>query len=434
MNPCYVGMIGIGVLLALFSLGMPVAYAMGLVGFVGFAYLSNSTAALSLLAQDIFHTFANYPLSVIPMFIFMGIFAFTSGISQKLYKTAYTCVGEFRGGLTMATVLACAGFSAICGSTSATAATMGKIALPEMNRYNYDHRLSTGSIAAAGTLGILIPPSNALIIYAILTEESIGQLLISGVLPGILITILFVATVYIICRRNPQAGPPGAKTSGQAKLRSLTGMIDTAILFLLVIGGIFMGWFSPTQAGAIGAVGALLIGIARRQVSPREFFGAVKEGLRIACMVIFLITGGIIFGHFMAISRIPFELSQWLVDLAIPPYAVIIAMLFLYFVGGFFMDSLALMVVSLPIFFPVVQQFGFDSIWFGVMLIVLGEMGVITPPVGVNVFIIKGLAPDIPLGTIFKGIFPFLYALIIAAAVIFIFPQIATFLPSFISY
>ena len=214
----------------------------------------------------------------------------------------------------------------------------------------------------------------------------------------------------------------------------MTGMIDTAILFLLVIGGIFMGWFSPTQAGAIGAVGALLIGVVRRQVTPRAFFEAVKEGLKIACMVIFLITGGIIFGHFMAISRIPFELSQWLVELSIPPYAVIIAMLFLYFVGGFFMDSLALMVVSLPIFFPVVQQFGFDPIWFGVMLIVLGEMGVITPPVGVNVFIIKGLAPDIPLGTIFRGIFPFLYALIIAALLIFIFPHIATFLPGFISY
>ena len=215
MNPCYVGMMGIAVLLGLFSLGMPVAYAMGLVGFVGFAYLSNSTAALSLLAQDIFHTFSNYPLSVIPMFIFMGIFAFSSGISQKLYKTAYTCVGELKGGLTMATVLACASFSAICGSTSATAATMGKIALPEMNKYGYDHKLSTGSIAAAGTLGILIPPSNALIIYAILTEQSIGQLLISGVFPGILITILFIATVIIICRRNPAMGPPGPRPPGR---------------------------------------------------------------------------------------------------------------------------------------------------------------------------------------------------------------------------
>jgi C4-dicarboxylate transporter DctM subunit len=434
MNPVFMGIAGIGVLLLLFVLGMPVAYAMALVGFIGFAYLSNPLAALSLLAQDIFGQFSSYPFSVIPMFIFMGIFAFSSGISQKVYKTAYTWVGELRGGLTVATVLACGAFAAICGSSSATAATMGKIALPEMKKYKYDSKLAAGSIAAAGTLGILIPPSNALIVYAILTEQSIGKLLIAGVLPGILVTLLFVLTVVILCLRNPSLGPPGSPTSWGAKLKSTTGMIDTVILFLLVIGGIFLGWFGPTQAGAIGAVGALLIGVFKRQLDWDKFIKAGKEGLRTSCMVIFLLTGGVIFGHFMAISRIPFVLAQELVMLPIPPTAIIIAMMFLYFIGGFFMDSLALMVVSLPIFFPVVQQFGFDPIWFGVVLVVLGEMGVITPPVGVNVFIIKGIATEVPLGTIFRGILPFLYALIIAAVLLFIFPQIVTLLPGFITY
>ena len=434
MNSIAAGILGIVLLLILFLLRMPVSFAMAFVGFVGFAYLSGPGPAMSLLAQDIYHTFSSYPLSVIPMFILMGTFAFASGISQRLYKTTYTWVGQLRGGLTMATVFACAGFGAICGSSTATAATMGKIALPEMKKYNYDDALSTGTVAAAGSLGILIPPSTIFIVYGILTEGSIGKLFIAGVLPGILLSLFFAATVVILCQRNPAIGPPGVPTSWKEKLRALTGIIETIILFLLTIGGLFLGWFSPTQAGAIGAAGALIIGLARRQLSWQKFIEAGKEGLRTACMVIFIITGAVVFGHFMAVSTIPFMLADWLAELPIHPIAVMGVIIFIYFIGGFFMDSMALIVVTIPIFFPVVMELGFDPIWFGVIIVLVAEMGVITPPVGVNVFVIKGIAPDVPLETIFKGIFPFLAALVIVTIILVVFPQIATFLPSFITY
>ncbi len=434
MSPVTAGIAGIGLLILLFLLRMPVAFAMAFVGVVGFAYLADPGPALSLLAQDIFEQFSSYPLSVIPMFILMGTFAFASGISRRLYETNYTWMGQLRGGLTMATVLACAGFAAICGSTTATAATMGKIALPEMKKYKYDDTLATGTVAASATLGILIPPSTILIVYGILTEESIGKLFIAGVLPGLLLSLFFVATVALLCVRNPDIGPPGTPTRWKDKLRATIGVIETLILFLLALGGLFLGWFSPTQAGAIGAGGALLIGLARRQLSWRTFFEAGKEGLRTACMVIFIITGAVIFGHFMAVSTIPFVLANWLGELPINRMAVMGVIIFIYFIGGFFMDSMALVVVTIPIFFPVVRQLGFDPIWFGVIVVLVSEMGVITPPVGVNVFVIKGIAPDVPLETIFKGIFPFLVALIIVTIILVIFPQIATFLPSFVSY
>lgn len=434
MSPVVTGIAGIGLLLLLFLLRMPVAFAMAFVGVAGFAYLSDPGPALSLLAQDIFEQFSSYPLTVIPMFILMGTFAFASGISRRLFDTTYTWVGQLRGGLTMATVLACAGFAAICGSTAATAATMGKIALPEMKKHNYDNALATGTVAAAGTLGILIPPSTILIVYGILTEESIGKLFIAGVLPGLLLSLFYAATVVLLCLRNPDLGPPGAPTNWREKLRATTGIIEAVILFLLAIGGLFLGWFSPTQAGAIGAGGALLIGLGRRQLSWKKFFEAGKDGLRTACMVLFIITGAVIFGHFMAISTIPFVLADWIGQLPMSPMGVMGVIIFIYFIGGFFMDSMALIVVTIPIFFPVVMKLGFDPIWFGVIIVLVAEMGVITPPVGVNVFVIKGIAPDIPLHIIFRGIFPFLGALIILTVLLMIFPGIATFLPSLVSY
>jgi C4-dicarboxylate transporter DctM subunit len=434
MSPATAGIIGIVLLVVLFLFRMPVAFAMALVGFVGFASLSTPEAALGLLGHDIFETFSSYPLSVIPMFILMGTFAFASGISKRLYRTAYAWIGHRRGGLTVATVFACAGFGAICGSSTATAATMGKIALPEMKKYNYDDTLATGTVAAAGTLGILIPPSTVLIVYGILTEESIGKLFVAGIVPGILLSIFFAATVAFLCWRKPAIGPPGTPSSWREKLKALTGIIEALILFILAIGGLFLGWFSPTQAGAIGAAGALLIGLARRQISWQAFVEAGKDGLRTSCMVIFIITGAVIFGHFMAVSRIPFMLADWLGELPIHPMAVMAMIVFIYFIGGFFMDSMGLIVVTIPIFFPIVQKLGFDPIWFGVIIVLTGEMGVITPPVGVNVFVIKGIAPDIPLERIFRGIMPFLVALIVFTILLMIFPQIATFLPSLVSY
>jgi C4-dicarboxylate transporter DctM subunit len=433
MNPVTIGIIGIAVLLLFFLFGMPIAFSMAFVGFAGFAYLAGLFPALSLLAQDIFGEFSSYPLSVIPMFILMGTFAFASGISKRLYETTYAWMGHRRGGLTIATVLACAGFAAICGSTAATAATMGKISLPEMKKYRYDDRLATGTVAAAGTLGILIPPSTILIVYGILTEESIGKLFIAGILPGILLSLAFVSTVVFLCLRNPALGPPGARVGWKKRFVATAGIVEAMILFLLTIGGLFLGWFSPTQAGAIGAGGALLIGLGRGQLTWRRFVEAGQDGLRTACMVIFIITGAVIFGHFLAVTTIPFLLADAVASLPIPPMGVMAVIIFIYFIGGFFMDSMALVVVTIPIFFPVVMKLGFDPIWFGVIIVLVAEMGVITPPVGVNVFVIKGIAPDIPLHIIFRGILPFLAALVIVTILLVVFPQIAMFLPSFVA-
>ncbi len=434
MSPEITGIVGIALLLFLFLLGVPVAFAMALVGVAGFAYLSGPGPALAVLAQDIFDSFSSYPLSVIPMFILMGSFAYASGISQRLYKTTHVWMGHFRGGLTIATVMACAGFAAICGSTAATAATMGKIALPEMKKYRYDDTLATGTVASAGTLGILIPPSTVLIVYGILVEESIGRLFLAGVLPGLLLSLFFVVTVALLCYRNPELGPPGSSTTWKEKIIAAGGIVEAVVLFLLAIGGLFLGWFSPTQAGAIGAGGALVIGLIRRNLTWQSFFEAGKEGLRTSCMVLFIITGAVIFGHFMAISTIPFLLADWVGNLPIHRMAIMSVIIFIYFIGGFFMDSMALIVVTIPIFFPIVQKLGFDSIWFGVIVVLVAEMGVITPPVGVNVFVIKGIAPDIPLNVIFRGILPFLAALIILTVIITLIPQIATFLPSLVTY
>jgi len=429
-----IGIIGIVVLLMTLVLRMPIAFAMTFVGFIGFSYLSGLGPGLSILARDIFTQFSSFPLSVIPMFILMGSFAFASGISGKLYKTAYTWVGQLRGGMTMATVVACAGFAAVCGSSTATAATMGKIALPEMKKYNYDDTLATGCIAAAGSLGILIPPSTIFIIYGIMTEQSIGKLFIAGVLPGMVLSLLFVLTVAVICMRNPALGPPGAPTSWRKKFASFAGIIDTVILFSGTIGGLFLGFFTPTQAGAVGSAGALLIGLARRKLTWQGFFEASKDALRTSCMVLFIITGAIIFGRFMAVSGLTSALAAWVDGLPLPTMAIMGVIIFMYFIGGCFMDSLALVVLTIPIIFPIVLRLGFDPIWFGVIIVLVNEMGVITPPVGTNVFVIKGIAPDIPLESIFKGIFPFLIALFICTAIILAFPQIATFLPSFITY
>ncbi|PKN65579.1 MAG: C4-dicarboxylate ABC transporter permease [Deltaproteobacteria bacterium HGW-Deltaproteobacteria-15] len=430
MTPETTGLAGIGLLVILFLLRMPVAFSMTVVGFLGFAYLNGMESALLLLPQDFFDTFSSYPLSVIPTFILMGSFAFASGISKRLYSASYTWVGHLRGGLTIATVLACSGFAAICGSTAATAATMGKIALPEMRKYKYDPSFATGTVASAGTLGILIPPSTVFIVYGILTEESIGKLFLSGLLPGAILTLLFIATVYGLCLRNPELGPAGPATTWREKLVAFSGIIEAIILFALAVGGLFLGWFSPTQAGGIGAFGALVIGLFRQGFNFRVTLEATRDGLRTACMVLFIIAGATVFGHFMAISNIPFELADWVGTLPIPTIAIMGVIIFIYFVGGFFMDSMALIVVTVPIFFPIVRTLGFDPIWFGVIIVLIAEMGVITPPVGVNVFVIKGIAPDIPLHHIFRGILPFLGALIVMAVLLMIFPQIATYLPS----
>lgn len=434
MSPVIIGIIGIGVLLLFFLLGMPLAFSMAFVGFIGFTYITNPIAGYSMLSRDIFEQFTSFPLSAITVYVLMGCYSYASGISRKLYNTAYVWVGQLTGGMTVATVVACAAFGAICGSSTATAATMGRIALPEMKRYKYSDQLATGCVAAAGTLGILIPPSTIFIIYGIMTENSIGKLFIAGVLPGALLTSLMIITVTIICLRDPSAGPKGPRFSWREKLVSLSGIIDTLILFIVTIGGLFLGFFTPTQAGAVGATGALLIGMARRNLTWKGFITSTKDGLLTACMIFFIITGATIFGKFMAISTITSAAADLVVQLDLSPIIIMGLIIILYFIGGCFMDSMPLIVLTLPVIYPICINLGFDPIWFGVIIVLVAETGVITPPVGVNVFVIKGISEGIPLETIFKGILPFLFAVIACIAIILAFPIIATLLPGFITY
>jgi tripartite ATP-independent transporter DctM subunit len=429
VDPVNAGILGIAFLVFLFLIRMPVAFAMAFVGFLGFSYLSSFQAGLKLLARDFFEQFSNFPLSAIPMFILMGSFAFASGIGKRLYDAAYTILGSLRGGLTMATVVACGFFAAICGSTAATAATIGKIALPEMKRYHYSETLATGCVASSGALGILIPPSTIFLVYGIMTEQSIGKLFVAGILPGIILTFLFVITVGLIVWRNPASAPAGASTNYKEKGKAFIGIFEALILFGLVIGGLFFGWFTPTQAGGIGAAGALAIGLVRRELNWRVFIESTRDGLRTSCMVLCVIAGATVFGHFMAVSTIPFVLADWVEQLPLPHMAIMGVIVFIYLIGGCFMDAMALVVLTVPVIFPVVVRLGFDPIWFGVIIVLVSEMGVITPPVGVNVYVIKGIAPEVPLEKIFKGIFPFLAAIIINTLILMAFPKLALILP-----
>jgi tripartite ATP-independent transporter DctM subunit len=423
------GIIGIIVLVVLLYSKMPVGFAMGFLGLVGFSYVVNFDAGLNLLARDVWDVFSSYNLTVVPLFVFMGQIAFHAGISRRLYDSAYVLLGHRRGGLAMTTVGACAGFSAICGSTNATAATMATVALPEMKRYGYDMGLATGTVAAAGSLGILIPPSVIFIVYGILTEQSIGKLFAAGILPGILLCLLFLMTIHLRVMKNPSLAPPGPKSSIREKFRSFAGILETLILFALVMGGIFFGLFTPTEAAAIGAFMTLLIAIIRKQLYWKEFVQSIADTTKISCMIMVIVTGAVIFGHFMAITRIPYMLADYVSSLPLPPHAIIGVIILVYLIGGCFMDSLAMIMLTIPIFFPVVQTLGFDPIWFGVVIVLITEMGVITPPVGINVYVVYGVARDVPLESIFKGVFPMLISLIVCNLLLILFPQIALWLP-----
>ena len=429
MSLTTIGIIGIAILIVLLFSRMPVGFVMAFVGLFGFSYVVNFSAGLSLLARDIWDVFSSYGLTVIPLFVFMGQIAFHAGISRRLYDSAYVLMGHRKGGLAMATVGACAGFAAISGSTNATAATMATVTLPEMKRYKYDMGLATGTVAAAGSLGILIPPSVIFIVYGILTEQSIGKLFAAGILPGILLSFLFLMTIHLQVRKNPSLAPPGPETDLKTKIKSFAGVLETLIIFGLVMGGIFFGFFTPTEAAAVGAFLTLMIAIIRRQLTWNGLVQSLADTTRISCMVMVIVTGATIFGHFMAITRVPFELAGWVASLPLPRSAVMMVIVLIYLFGGCFMDALAMIMLTIPIFFPVSQALGFDPIWFGVVIVLITEMGVITPPVGVNVYVVYGVAKDVPLEVIFKGVLPMVLALLVCNIIILVFPQIALFLP-----
>ena len=433
MDPVIVGLLGIGLLLLLFMLNMPVSFAMAFAGFLGFGYLVSWDAAASLLIRDIFTVLSEYPLNVIVLFVLMGSFAFASGMSGRLYASAHKLAGKLPAGLAVATILACSGFAAICGSTAATAATIGRVALPEMRRYGYSQRLATGCIASAGGIGILIPPSTIFIVYGILTEQSIGSLFAAGILPGLILTVLFVLTVFVLAFTDKDIAPAGQPSTFAEKIKAVWRISDIFLLFFLSIGGMFLGWFSPNQAAGVGAAGALLIGLMHRTLTWQKFFNATKEGVRTACMIMLLIAGADVFGKFMAVTTIPAKLTTWVSTLPLPAFGVMILICLCYLIGGCFIDAMALIMLTIPIIYPVVLHLNYDPIWFGVVIVLISQIAVVTPPVGVNVYVIKGIAPEVPIASIFRGTFPFIVAMVILLVGIICFPNLVLWFPNLLN-
>ena len=434
MNPIHIGIAGVILLIALLFSKFPVAFCMALVGLLGFGYLVSPAAALNIIIKDFYTVFSSYDLTVVPLFVFMGQILFYAGISRKLYDAAFTWFGHYKGGLAMATVGACASFSAICGSTNATAATMASVALPEMKRLKYRDELATGVVAAGGSLGILIPPSVIFIVYGIMTEQSIGKLFMAGILPGILLSLLFVLAIYIWVSLRPEIAPRIEKQSFKKRMRSLSGLVEVLALFLLVMGGLFVGIFTPTEAGAVGAFGGLVIPLVSRQLSWGGFLEALYSSTRTTCMILMIVAGATVFGHFLAVTTIPVTLSGWVVGLPLPSWGIMLVIMFFFLIGGCFMDALGMILLTIPIFYPVAIAIGYDPIWFGVVIVLVTELGVITPPVGINVYVVSGIAKDVPLEVIFKGTLPFVLALCTYLLVMTLFPQIALYLPSFVAY
>ena len=435
MSPVVVGIIGLALLLFFLAMRMPVGFAMALIGLSGFIYLVSSEGGLTMAARATWGQFASYHFSVVPLFILMGQFSFSSGISSRLYKSAYNWLGHFRGGLAMATIGACAGFAAICGSSTATVATMGAVSLPEMKRYKYDMRLATGSIAAGGSMGILIPPSVILIIYGIMTEQSIGRLFAAGFLPGLLEAFLYIVTISIICKLNPGLGPRGPKTPFKEKVTGLWGgTVETVAIFVVVIGGLFGGWFTPTEAAGVGAFFVLALSLVTRRLKWKGFTESIYTTTGTTAMIMIIVLGAVIFNKFVAVTRVPFALADWVVGLHLPPLVIMGMIIIVYLIGGCFMDALGLILLTVPIFFPVAVKLGFDPIWFGIIITRVSEIGVITPPVGINVYVMNAVAKDVPLVTIFRGIVPFLMADVVSMFLLVFFPQIVLFLPSIVQY
>ncbi len=431
LDPIVVGIIGTCVVFLLLFIGMPIAFAMMLVGFSGVTYLSSVHAALPMVARTVYEVSSYFPYTVIPLFIVMGGFAGSSGMTAELYSTFDKWLRRLPGGLGIATIGACAGFAAVSGSSVATAATMGTVALPEMKRYNYHPRLATGTVAAGGTLGFLIPPSIGFIVYGMLTEQSIGKLLIAGLFPGILLAAAYVLIVVILVKANPSLAPASPEpVSWVEKFASLLGVWEPLAVFLLVMGGIYGGFFTPTEAGAVGATILLLFALVKRRLNRENLMEALQEAVRISVMVLFLVAGANIFSYFLALSTIPMSVSQWVAGLQVSPYLIHTIMILIYLFLGCFLDAISMMVLTMPVIYPIILTLGFDPIWFGVIAVLMMEAGLITPPMGLNIFTVAGVAKDTPVETIFRGVAPFLFAIFGVVILITIFPKIALLLPS----
>ena len=429
MSPTLVGILGLAGLFLLIFLRVPIGIALSIAGALGYWALSGLDPTLALLGSVPFEIAYNYDLSIIALFVLMGNFAMVSGMSRDLYDMARSLVGHWPGGLASATVVGCAGFAAVSGSSLASAVTMGRVALPEMKRHDYHPRLATGCVAAGGTLGILIPPSTGFIIYALLTEESIGQLFLAGVLPGILLTGLFMATIAILTRLNPEIGPRAPRLSWGERLRSVGRSLSLVGIVFAVLGGIYFGVFTPVEAAAIGAFLTLVLTIVRRRLTLETLKFCILETVKTFAFVYLIVIGAFLFNPFLAVTQIPANLAAAMPGLDLSPVVILIVIVLGYIVLGTFLEGLAMMVLTLPIVFPLIKDMGYDPIWFGALLVVILEMSLISPPLGLNVFVVKGIAEGVPMGEIFRGIIPFWGAMLICAALLIAFPDIALILP-----
>ena len=430
MSDSTIGLVGIAALFVLLAIRMPVGIVMMLIGAIGVWAINGSQAALATLGSEPFVIASNFELLIIPMFVLMGNLAGISGMSRDLYGAAYAWFGHLRGGLACATIAACAGFAALSGSSVASAITMGRVALPEMRRYNYHPRLATGCIAAGGTLGILIPPSTGFVIYAILTEESIGRLFLAGVLPGLLLTGLFMLSIAIQTRIKPELGPPGPVMPMRERFRA-TGQAGAMVgIIVVTIGGIYTGFFTAGEAAGVGAFLAFVLAVTRGAVNRSSMSSTLLETVRTSAFAFLILIGAHVFNPFLALTGIPGALSETLIGTNLPALGILVILLAGFIVLGMFLEGFAILVLSLPIVHPLILQLGYDPIWFGVIMVIVLEMGLISPPVGVNVFVVKAIADDVPMSEIFIGILPFWLAMFVCLVLLVAFPQIALFLPN----
>ncbi len=425
-----VGFVGLAVMIVLLFTRMPIGAVMGLVGFAGFAYLSGVDSAVGLLKTNPFTLASSYTFTVLPTFVLMGELASHSGIARDLYIAAHKWFGRFPGGLAIATVIAGAWFGALCGAAPAATAALGTVALPEMRKFKYEPGFAAATVAAAGTLAIIVPPSGVLIIYAVLTEVSIGKLFIAGVVPGLLLVAFYTAMIFVLCKRNPNLAPPGPRYTWRERLESLAGGGPMVLLFLFVMGGMYLGAFTPTEAGSLGAAGAAVLVIARRQFNHRTIGASLYGTLNIIGMIFMILTGAYIFSYFMAITNVPLAIANWIKAMSLPALVVVAGIMLAYFVLGWAMDELTMMVLTTPLFFPVLMEMGIDPVWWGIMVMIAVQQGALTPPVGITVNIICGITKgDIPTASVFQRVLPYVACLFGFMILLMIFPDLALWLP-----
>jgi len=432
MSDITVGLLAICILMALFLTGIELGFAMAFIGFLGYAYVGSITGACNILVKDFFETFSAYGFTVVPVFLLMGQIAYNSGSARKLFDSAAKFSGHVPGALGMTTVVGATLFKSMCGSTLATVSTVASIAVPEMRRHGYSKSLSTGVVAAVGAIGNVFPPSINLIIFGIITEQSIGQLFMAGIVPGLVICCFFLVTVYVWAKAYPSAAPMGEHFSWGQRIRALPELLWAAVVFAVVIGGLMKGFFTPTEAGTIGTVTVLIIAITKEHFSLKNFIKSVDESLRTACMVLMLIAGSTVLGHFIAITEIPLILADWTAGLPLHKNLIMVLIMFIYLIGGSFIDDMAFMILATPIFYPVILKLGYDPIWFGIMIGMTVMIGCIIPPVAMTVFVVKAITRE-DFSVIYRGVYPFLVGLVLMAILLFIVPEIATFLPRLFS-